>query len=131
MQTRSLLFKVLGVCVGLVFVITGMVARNDLIRLKSMNQVAVVDPIEQYTEHRKSGTSTYTAEFHFKTESGAEVRKKQSFPGKLLEDFKSNIPVKVIYDPRNPSIFAFQKEKTDWTSVWVGISLIVAALIFA
>lgn len=32
------------------------------------------------------------------------------FDSDVLEDFKKNVPVKVLYDPKNPSEFVFEKQ---------------------
>jgi hypothetical protein len=46
--------------------------------------------------------------------TGNVVTRRRSFPEELLADFRSGTPVKVIYDPTDPSEFVFEKEKPSW-----------------
>jgi hypothetical protein len=131
MAQRSSIFKILGVVVGLAFVFFGFQERSSLSRMKSIGQAAIVQPIAGYTQHKSKGSTTYTAEFTFKTESGSVITRKRSFPEELIKDFESKIPVKVLYDPRNPSEFVFEKETASWFLIGIGFAIAVAALIFA
>ncbi|MBC5786148.1 DUF3592 domain-containing protein [Ramlibacter sp. USB13] len=129
MVSRSLVFKVLGVIAGLVFLGVGVSERQNLGRVKRTGQEAVVAPIANYTEHRSRGMTTYTAEIRFKTVEGREVTKRSSFPAEALDDFRSGQPVKVLYDPRDPYEFVFEKQKPSWLLIGGGIAMALAALV--
>lgn len=128
-QQGKLLFKILGVLAGIVFIAFGMQERSDLSRTLKIGKHAVVEPITQYTEFKKSGSSTYTAEFRFKTESGQQMVVKHSFPEEVLAEFKANRPVEIAYLPNDPSSFVFVKQASSWTLVLVGGALALAALL--
>jgi len=125
------LYKVLGVIAGLVFVAYGFQERSSIAKMKSTGHVAIVQPIKNYTESKSGGSSIYLAEFRFQTDSGKEVVQKHSFPEELIEDFKAGVPVRVLYDPNDPSTFVFEKERASWWLVLVGAGVALAALIFA
>jgi hypothetical protein len=127
MDQMRILKKVLGILVGLVFVVVGFNARSDINRIKATGKTAVVQPIDGYTKRK----STYTAEFTFVTDSGQKITKKQSFPGELVKDFEASTPVNVVYNPANPSEFVFEKETPSWFLVVAGFGVAIAALIFA
>jgi hypothetical protein len=129
MSGRKLVFKVLGVIAGLVFAGYGIVERQSLSRMKRVGEAAVVEPITKYMEHSSRGSKTYLGEFHFKTASGREVVQKQSFPEEVLADFKAGTPVKVLYDPRDPYTFVFEKEQPSWMLVIGGVGIAIAALV--
>lgn len=128
-QQGKLLFKILGVLAGIVFIAFGMQERSELSRTLKIGKHAVVEPITQYTEFKKSGSSTYTAEFRFKTESGQQMVVKHSFPEEVLAEFKANRPVEIAYLPDDPSSFVFVKQASSWTLVLVGGALALAALL--
>ena len=128
-QQGKLLFKILGVLAGIVFIAFGMQERSELSRTLKIGKHAVVEPITQYTEFKKSGSSTYTAEFRFKTESGQQMVVKHSFPEEVLAEFKANRPVEIAYLPNDPSNFVFVKQTASWTLVLVGGVLALAALL--
>ena len=131
MGSRNLLFAVLGIVAGLVFFVTGVKERSALSRTKAVGVAAVVEPVANYTKRRSSGSTTYTAEFTFKTDTGSVVTRRRSFPEELLADFRSGTPVKVIYDPRDPSEFVFEKEKPSWFLILAGSGFLVASLFLA
>lgn len=128
-QQGKLLFKILGVLAGIVFIAFGMQERSELSRTLKIGKHAVVEPITQYTEFKKSGSSTYTAELRFKTESGQQMVVKHSFPEEVLAEFKANRPVEIAYLPNDPSSFVFVKQASSWTLVLVGGALALAALL--
>ncbi|MCZ8219226.1 MAG: hypothetical protein O9337_07405 [Acidovorax sp.] len=128
-QQGKLLFKILGVLAGIVFIAFGMQERSELSRTLKIGKHAVVEPITQYTEFKKSGSSTYTAEFRFKTEGGQQMVVKHSFPEEVLAEFKANRPVEIAYLPNDPSSFVFVKQASSWTLVLVGGALALAALL--
>ncbi len=127
MNTKSLLYKALGVIAGVAFVIAGLNQRSEINRIKASGKTAVVQPIDGYTKRK----STYTAEFTFVTDKGVTVTKKQSFPEALVKDFEARAPVNVVYNPDNPNEFVFEKETPSWFLVIAGIGLAVGALVFA
>jgi hypothetical protein len=126
MKKRSVIFKVLGVIVGLVFMVAGLEERSSISRIKSFGTTATVNPIDRYTQRKR----IYTANFSFKTSTGQAVSAGKSFPKELIDDFKTGRPVKVFYNPNNPNEFVFEKETTPWTMTLGGVGIAVAALIF-
>jgi hypothetical protein len=130
-QQGKILYKILGAMAGLVFVVYGFIDRSELTRLQKNGERAVVEPIGQYTEFKKSGSSTFTAEFHFTTADGRKMVVKHSFPEEILEDFQAGRPVEVVYEKSDPSTFVFASEKASWTIVAIGVGLTIAALLLA
>lgn len=130
-QQGKLLFKVLGAVAGLVFAVAGFQERSELSRTLKNGKHAVVEPIKQYTEFKKSGSSTYTAEFRFKTEDGQQVVTKHSFPEEVLAEFKAARPVEIAYLPNDPTSFVFLKQTSSWLMVIGGVVLFLAAIILA
>jgi hypothetical protein len=127
MATRSIIYKILAVVVGIAGLYAGISERTHMSHVKKVGEIAVVDPIDRYTERK----GTYSASFTFTTKTGQKIARTQSFPKLLIKDFESGVPVKVVYDPRSPSDFVFEKDSPD-TWVWVvgSIGFVVAALIF-
>jgi hypothetical protein len=130
-QRGKLLFKILGALVGVVFLIAGFNERSELSSLHKRGKRAVVEPIGQFQEFKKSGSSTYTAEFRFKTEDGRQMAVKHSFPEEVLADFKAGKPVEIIYQPSDPNNFVFANQKASWTLVAIGVAIFLAALVLA
>ncbi|MES1264074.1 MAG: hypothetical protein ABUU24_00285, partial [Variovorax sp.] len=97
-----MLYKILGVIAGLVLVFFGFQGREEITGVQKRGKRAVAEPITNYTEFKQSGSSTYTAEFHFTTEDGQKIVAKHSFPEEVLEDFKAGKPVEVVYLPKEP-----------------------------
>ena len=87
----------------------------------------MVDPISTYSK----GKSFYSAQFSFTTDQGEKVSRYRSFPSELLADFESGRPVIVLYDPKKPEDFIFEKEKMPWVMVLGGIVFAILALLFA
>ncbi|WP_010465032.1 DUF3592 domain-containing protein [Acidovorax radicis] len=131
LQQGKLLFKILGALAGIVFIVFGMQERSELSRTLKIGKHAVVEPITQYTEFKKSGSTTYTAEFRFKTDNGQQIVVKHSFPEEVLAEFKANRPVEIAYMPSDPSSFVFVKQQYSWTLVLIGGALFIAALLLA
>jgi len=134
MRSRShgkVLFKLLGALAALVFIGYGLKERSEVTSVQKRGKLVTVEPIANYTEFKQSGSSTYTAEFHFKTEDGREMVQKHSFPEEVLADFKAGKPVQIVYLPNDPSNFVFAREKPGWGLVIGGVVLLVAALLLA
>lgn len=127
----KILFKLLGVLAALFFIGTGLKERSATTNIQKQGKLATVAPVTNYTEFKKGGFSTYTAEIHFTTEDGQEVVQKHSFPKDALADFKAGKPVQVVYLPSEPHTFVFASEKAGWGLVIGGALLLVAALMFA
>lgn len=134
MRSRShgkVLFKLLGALAALAFIGYGLKDRSEITSIQKRGKLATVEPITKYSEFKKSGSSTYTAEFHFKTEDGRQIVTKHSFPEDVLADFKAGKPVQIVYLPNDPGTFVFAKEKPGWALVIGGAVLLVAALLLA
>lgn len=131
MPGKGILFKILGVIAGLVFMVSGAMERSDIKHTKAVGKTAYVDPIEKYTERTSKGSKTYDADFTFTTEKGDKISAHKSFPAELVNDFKSGKPVKIFYDPGKPSDFIFEKEEPSWFMVITGLGLAIAAVLFA
>jgi hypothetical protein len=99
--------------------------------IRKLGKRAVVEPIGQYTEFKQSGSSTYTAEFHYTTVDGQPIVTKSSFPEEVLEEFKAGKPVEVIYQANDPGTFVFASEKPSWTLIVVGAVIFLAAIVLA
>lgn len=121
----------LGALAAIAFIGYGLKDRSEVTSIQKRGKVATVEPIANYTEFKQSGSSTYTAEFHFKTDDGREVVQKHSFPEEVLADFKAGKPVQIAYLPSDPSAFVFAQERPGWGLVIGGVVLLVAALLLA
>jgi hypothetical protein len=127
----KVLFKILGVIAGLVFVVAGFNENSELSRIQKLGKRATVEPIGQYTQFKQGSSSIYTAEFHFTTEDGRQIVTKHSFPEEVLAEFKAHKPVQVVYLPSDPSTFVFAGAQQSWWLTFIGAMLAVAALILA
>lgn len=58
-------------------------------KLKKVGDRVEVETPDGYTEHKKSGSTTYTAEFKYQTTDGRAIQKKKSFPKELIADFEN------------------------------------------
>jgi len=112
--SRRLVFKLLGVAAGLVFVVAGVQERRDLARFRTHGRLAEVAPPAQWQEWRSSGSTTYTAEIRFTTDTGRAVVQKHSLPEAAVEAFKARQPVRVRYLPDEPGEFVFEQEEPGW-----------------
>ncbi|MEO5687408.1 MAG: DUF3592 domain-containing protein [Burkholderiaceae bacterium] len=126
-MSKKLLYKILAVVIGLVFIGTGFSESRHISRLKRFGSQAEVIPPESYTDHSHNGSHTFTAEITFKTASGDIVRQKHSMPEAALESMKARQPVTVFYDSKDPSDFVFAQDSTDWWMPLLGGGFIVAA----
>jgi hypothetical protein len=125
----KVLFKALGALAALAFIGYGFKDRSEITDIQKHGMLATVEPIADYTEFKQGGSSTYTAEFHFKTKDGRDIVQKRSFPGEVLSDFNAGKPVQVFYLPNNPNTFVFASEKPGWTLVIGGFVFLGAALL--
>jgi len=132
-KPRSLIrlaLKVLGVLAGIAVIVMSWQDYSELRRMKKIGVAAVVEPITSYTERKSKRSRTLSATINFKTTDGRKVSRNHTFDSDVLEDFKNNVPVRVLYDPANPNEFIFEKQSF---SMWIfafGAGLIIAALIF-
>jgi hypothetical protein len=130
MAARKIIFKVLGVLVGIGIMFVANQERSALTQARSIGKLATVAPIEGYTTRKSKRSTTYTAQFNFTTEKGEKVSQQKAFPEVLIKDFDSGVPVKVLYDPNSPGTFVFEKDEPTWMFVGLGAAIIVAVLVF-
>lgn len=132
-QPRSLIrlvFKIIGVLAGIAVLVMTSQEYFELRRIKKNGVAAVVEPITNYTERKSKRSRTLSATFNFTTADGKRISRNHTFPGEVLDDFKNNVPVRVIYNPSNPNEFVLEKQSVSpWIFVF-GIGLIIAALLF-
>ncbi len=129
MTARKLIFKVLGVLVGVGMMFVANQERSELTQARSIGKPAVVAPIESYAKRKAKRSSTYTAQFNFTTEKGEKVSQQKNFPEALVKDFDAGTPVRVLYDPNSPSSFVFEKDEPTWMIVGLGSMIVVLALV--
>jgi hypothetical protein len=127
-KKNSLPFKFLGIAAGIVFIVVGYKEKSQFAHIKSVGKTAIVDPIDSYTEHRQGGNYQYYAEFTFITDSGTVIKQKHKFPKEVIEDFKNGRPVNVLFDPKNPSDFIFEKDKSSSILIWCGVFLGIVSI---
>ena len=127
----KILFKVLGVLAALAFIVVGFQDRSEITSIQRRGKLATVEPIGKYLEFKQGSFSTYTAEFHFKTEEGRDIVQKHSFPEEALSDFKAGKPVQIVYLPNDPGTFVFASEKPGWWLIIGGCVVLLVALLFA
>ncbi len=125
----KVLFKFLGALAALAFIGYALKDRSEITSIQEHGKIAVVAPIGDYSVFKRGGSSTYTAEFHFKTEDGREIVQKRSFPEEVLSDFQAGKPVEIVYLPNDPNTFVFAREKAGWGLVIGGGAFLVAALL--
>ncbi len=122
--------KVGGVLAGIAVLVISWQEYSELNRVRKIGVTAVVEPITSYTERKSRGSRTYSATFNFTTAEGRRVTRNHQFDSDVLEDLKKNVPVKVFYDPKNPSEFVFEKQTFSKWIFALGFGLIIAAIIF-
>ena len=127
---RPILFSVLALIASLGSFWVGADEYQKYSHLRSVGVEAEVEPITDYTRRKKRGSVTYSADFTFTTEEGHEVSKRRPFPEELLQDFENGEPVIVLYDPRSPTNFMFDKESAEWTPFLMGGGFLIVALFF-
>lgn len=127
---RQKLFRLLAVGVGCAALVLGGQDWQRIRATRANGLTAVVDPIASYTKRRSRGSTTYSADFSFVTSSGDRVQRRRPFPQALLADFEHERPVRIAYDPRNPSDFVFEKESVSWMPFLVGAGFLAAAFAF-
>jgi Protein of unknown function (DUF3592) len=129
---RPLLFSILALIAAIGSIGIGAQEYMELSSIRSVGVVAEVEPITDYTRRKRRGSEVYSAQFRFTTAEGREVGKRRPFPKELLADFENGAPVKVLYDPRSPSRFVFEKESASWTAFLMGGGfLLVSAFLFS
>ena len=129
---RPIVFSVLALIAALGSIGIGAQEYMALSKVRSVGIAAEVEPITDYTRRKRRGSETYSAEFTFTTDEGREISKRRPFPQELLQDFENGEPVTVLYDPRNPSNFVFEKESASWTPFLMGGGfLLVSAFFFS
>jgi hypothetical protein len=128
-QQGKLLYKIIGVVIGLAVVAYGIQERSEITSIQAHGKHEADDPITEYKEFKQSGSSTYTAEFHYKIDDGRQFSIKHSFPEEVLEEIKAGKPVEIVYMPNDPSAFVFASEKASWTFVTIGVVIAVLALL--
>lgn len=127
---RPLLFSILALIAAIGSIGIGAQEYMALSKVRSVGVAAEVEPITDYTRRKRRGSETYSAEFTFTTEEGREVSKRRPFPKELLADFENGEPVTVLYDPRSPSRFVFEKESASWTPFLMGGGFLLVSLFF-
>jgi hypothetical protein len=125
---KNILYAVLAFLIGGFFLWTGVQERMTISKLKKVGERVEVETPDGYTEHKKSGSTTYTAEFKFQTSDGRAIQKKKSFPKELIADFENGVPVYLLYDPRDPSEFVFEKEEPEWFLILFGVVFMAGAV---
>jgi hypothetical protein len=130
-MNKNILYAIVAFLIGGFFIYSGAQERLALSKLKKVGERVEVETPDGYTEHKKSGSSTYTAEFKFSTAKGVAVQRKKSFPEALIADFENGTPVYVLYDPANPYEFVFEKEEPEWFLILFGIAFVGGALWYA
>jgi len=127
-MTKQLLFKILGIVAGLVFIVAGISANHHLSRLKRFGTSAEVIPPDSYTDHNHNGSHTFTGQIRFKLADGGEITRNHSIPEKALDSMKAGQPVTVLYDPRDPTDFVFTQEESEYWMALLGVGMILGAL---
>ena len=126
---KTILFGVLGVIVGAVFLRAQASSDNELRILMAKGKTAVVEQIKEYKSFSQKGHTTYTAELKFRTEAGRPMTIKRSFPEAVLKDFEAGRPVNIYYMPGDPSQVGFAQEAGGSSFLkWVGWFFIIASL---
>ena len=124
---RKRIFQILGMVVGIIFIAAGAVEYASTHSIKSFDQTAFVGSIDNYTISRSSHYATFT----FVANNGNVITKTQSFPRELVDDFRSKRPVKIYYDPSNPSEFVFEKSTFPWLTVTIGLGIfLISAFVY-
>lgn len=130
-MNKNILYAIAAFLIGGFLLYTGVQERRTLSQLKKVGERVEVDTPDGYTEHKKSGSSTYTAEFTFATLKGVPVRMKKSFPKVLISDFENGTPVYLLYDPAEPGNFVFEKEEPEWFLMLFGVAFMGGAVWYA
>ena len=127
-MNKNILYAILAFLIGGFFLWTGVQERLTISKLKKVGERVEVETPDGYTEHKKSGSTTYTADFKFQTVDGRAIEKKKSFPKELITDFENGTPVYLLYDPSEPSEFVFEKEEPEWFLILFGVVFMAGAV---
>jgi hypothetical protein len=128
---RNVLYGI-GACIaGVVMTFMGTQDTLALSKLKKSGERVEIPSPEEYVEHTKSGSSTYTAQFSFVTPQGVPVTAKKSFPKALIADYENGTPVYGRYDPRSPGDFVFEKQESEWFVILIGLAFIGGGIWYA
>lgn len=125
MASRNTIFGILSIVVGLSALTIGAKEWVKISRIKSNGLVSIAQTPSEYTKRKSGPSTTYSAEFTFKTQAGDVITRRHPFPSELLSDFKSGNPVKIIYDPGSPGDFVFEKDGAPWLVIFIGIAFLV------
>lgn len=126
---KRLLYPILALLVGLVFIVAGIGENHHLSRLKRFGIAAVVTPPDSYTDHSKNGSHTYTADIAFKLADGRPMSVRHSLPSEAIDAMKAGRPVTIHYDARDPSDLVFEQDSADWWMPALGALFIGAAFV--
>jgi len=126
-MTKQLLYKILGIIAGIVFIVGGISANHHLSRLKRFGTSAEVIPPDSYTDHNHNGSHTFTGQIKFKLADGSEMSRNHSIPEKALDSMKAGQPVTVFYDSTDPSDFVFAQEESEYWLPLLGVGFIIGA----
>lgn len=127
-MNKNILYAILAFLIGGFFLWTGVQERLTISNLKKVGERVEVETPDGYTEHKKSGSTTYTAEFKFKTSSGRAIQTKRSFPKELIADFENGTQVYLLYDPADPNEFVFEKQEPEWFLILFGVVFMAGAV---
>jgi hypothetical protein len=126
---RQAAFRLLFIVVGIVALVTAFQEFSSISHLKTTGVSAVVDPVMVAPQHRSARRSaTFTAEISFRTAQGQPVTRTRSFSRDVMDEFDNGRPVNILYDPKNPSEFMFEKESWPWSWLLAGLVALVAGI---
>jgi len=128
-MNKKLVYKILAILAGVVFLGAGFSENHRISRLKRFGQTATVIVPDTYTDHSRNGVHTYTAEISFKLPNGDTIRQQHSVPSEAIDAMKAHQPVTVYYDSRDPNEFAFAQDATSWMMPTLGAGFVVAAFV--
>lgn len=121
--------------IGVIFLVGAFFASSDYfedraeLRAVRDGVSTVVDPIRGYTRYKSRGSTTYTAEFTFRNQQGAEVKIRKSFPEKVLRAMERGEKVTIRYVPGMEGKFRFEGETPSTLLLLIGIGLALAGMV--
>jgi hypothetical protein len=125
---RQWLVRIGAVVAGLTMMVFGLKEYRATSRLQSAGELAEIQPIDGYTQHKRRGSTTYTAQITFETSKGRKVSQRHSIPKDALDELEHGATVRVRYDPDSPSQFVFEHESAEWLPAAMGAGFLALGL---
>jgi hypothetical protein len=98
-------------------------------QLMSGGHSAIVEPVTQFRQETIRNMTSYTAELHWRLESGRAVQARATIPDAVRDDFKQRRPVRIFYDSLDYNNLVFENNKPGWLIPAIGLCMLLFPLL--